>query len=90
MLSFKKIVPGEKKLSLMVFHGSNKLKTLMIFPSIFKGEHLKATKYVEVLEGKEISVKFTAPQPLQIDGETHLGITEYTAKAYADKAVATE
>ena len=74
----------------MVFHGSNKLKTLMIFPSIFKGEHIKATKHVEVLEGKEISVKFTAPQPLQIDGETHLGITEYTAKAYADKAVAAE
>ena len=76
----------EHKLSLMVFHGSCKLKTLMIFPSIFKGEHIKATKHVEVLEGKEISVKFTAPQPLQIDGETHLGITEYKASAYLPKA----
>jgi len=69
-----------KKLSLMVFHGSSKLKTLMIFPSIFKGEHVKNTKYVEVIEGREITVRFDSPTPLQIDGETHLGITEYTAK----------
>ena len=69
-----------KKLSLMVFHDSSKLKTLMIFPSIFKGEHIKSKKYVEVIEGREITVKFDAPTSLQIDGETHLSITEYTAK----------
>lgn len=69
-----------KKLSLMVFHDSSKLKTLMIFPSIFKGEHVKNTKYVEVIEGREITVRFDAPTSLQIDGETHLSITEYTAK----------
>ncbi len=69
-----------KKLSLMVFHGSSKLKTLIIFPSIFKGKHVKNTKYVEVIEGREITVKFDAPTPLQIDGETHLNISEYTAK----------
>lgn len=71
---------GSDKLSLMVFHGSNKLVTLMIFPNIFKGEHVKSTKYVTVLEGKEITVKFTEPRALQIDGETMLGVTSYTAK----------
>jgi diacylglycerol kinase family enzyme len=69
-----------KKLSLMIFHGSSKLKTLMIFPSIFKGEHVKSKKYVEIIEGNEITVRFDAPTPLQIDGETKLNITEYTAK----------
>ena len=69
----------EKKLSLMLFHGSGKLKTLMIFPSIFKGEHVKHTECVEVLEGRNITVKFDSPTPLQIDGETVLGVTEYTA-----------
>ena len=69
-----------KKLSLMVFHGSSKLKTLMIFPLIFKGEHVKNTKYVEVIEGNEITVKFDSPTPLQIDGETHVNINEYTAR----------
>ena len=34
------------KLSVMLFHGSGKLKTLLIFPSIFKGEHVKKTKNV--------------------------------------------
>lgn len=68
------------KLSVMVFHGSGKLKTLTIFPSIFKGEHVKKAKHVTVLEGNEITVRFDAPRALQIDGETVLGVTEYTAK----------
>jgi len=72
---------GEKKLSVMIFHDSSKLKTLMIFPSIFKGEHVKNVKYVTVLEGKDITVEFDEPRPLQIDGETILGVRSYTAKA---------
>lgn len=71
----------DKKLSCCLFHGSGKLKTLMIFPSLFKGEHVKHTKQVEVLSGKEITVKFDKPCALQIDGETILAVTEYTAKA---------
>ena len=69
------------EVSLMVFHGSGKLKTLMIFPSIFKGEHVKKEKHVTVFTGKEITVKFDEPRPLQIDGETILGVSEYTVKA---------
>ena len=72
---------AERKLSLMVFHGSGKIHTLMVFPSIFKGEHVKHEKIVTVLEGKEITVKFDQPTALQIDGETILGVTEYTARA---------
>ena len=68
-------------LSLMVFHGSSKMRTLMIFPSIFKGEHVKNTKYVTVMKGKEITVEFDRPTPLQIDGETLIGVTKYTAVA---------
>lgn len=71
---------AEGKLSLMVFHGSGKIHTLMVFPSIFKGEHIKHDKIITVLEGKDITVKFDQPSPLQIDGETILGVTEYTAK----------
>lgn len=67
------------EISVMVFHGSSKLKTLCIFPSIFKGEHVKSDKYVCVLRGKSITVKFDEPRPLQIDGETVKGVTECTA-----------
>lgn len=79
----------EGKLSVMVFHGSGKLKTLMIFPSIFKGEHVKKEKHVTILTGKEITVRFDRPTALQVDGETVLGVSEYTARAFAP-AVVTE
>ena len=69
-----------KKLSLMMFHGSGKLKTLMIFPSIFKGTHINHTDCVKVVEGNTITVKFDKPTALQVDGETILGVTEYTAR----------
>ncbi len=68
-------------LSLVVWHGSNKLKTLMVFPSIFKGEHVKEKKCVEVIEGREITVEFDKPCALQVDGETILGVKSYTARA---------
>lgn len=71
----------ERTLSTCIFHRSGKLKTLMIFPSLFKGEHIKKTKYVEVMSGKQITVKFAKPCALQIDGETILGVTEYTVKS---------
>ena len=69
----------DRKLSFMVFHRSGKLKTLSIFPSLFKGEHVKHTKFVKIIEGKDITVRFDRPTPLQIDGETVLGVTEYRA-----------
>ena len=72
------------KLSTMVFYGSGKLKTLMVFPSLFKGEHVKHTNHVAIYEGKEITVEYDRPTALQIDGETILGVTSYTALASAN------
>lgn len=71
---------AEGKLSLMVFYGGGRLRTLMAFPSIFKGEHIKYTNMVSVLSGREITVKFDRPTPLQVDGETILDVTSYTAR----------
>jgi hypothetical protein len=36
---------------------------------------------VDIYEGKEITVKFDHPCALQIDGETILGVTEYTVRS---------
>ncbi|MBQ9162154.1 MAG: diacylglycerol kinase family protein [Clostridia bacterium] len=71
----------DKRLSVMIFHGTGKLHTLMIFPSLFKGEHIKHKKHVKVLEGQSITVEFDSPRALQVDGETILGVTSYTARA---------
>lgn len=69
------------KLSLMLFHGAGRLRTLCVFPSIFKGKHVKHKNMVAVHTGHEITVEFDRPTPLQIDGETILDVTKYTAKA---------
>lgn len=71
----------KKTLSVMVFHGAGKFKTLAVFPSIFSGKHVKHDEMVEILTGHRITVEFDRPTPLQIDGETVLGVTSYTASA---------
>lgn len=69
----------DKTVSCMVFYGSGKLKSLAVFPSIFKGEHVKHKEMIEILTGHDIKVEFDQPTALQIDGETILGVTEYEA-----------
>lgn len=71
------------KLSICVMYGKGKLPTLIAFPKIFKGEHVKKENMVTVLEGSEITVEFDSPCALQIDGETFLNVTSYTAKRNA-------
>lgn len=68
----------DKKLSVVVWHGSGRLPTLMRFPKIFKGEHVKYTKMIEIKKGSNVTVKFDKPTALQIDGETVIGVTEYS------------
>ena len=80
--------PGQQRLgkkntlSLMIFYGTGKLRTLCIFPSIFKGKHIKHKNAVEIITGKDITVEFDRPTPLQIDGETIPNVTKYRAVAY--------
>lgn len=71
----------ERTISLVALFGSGKLKTLLVFPSLFKGEHVKHTEMVEIIKGHDITVRFDRPTALQIDGETVLNVTEYRAVA---------
>ena len=77
---------GNGKLSVMVYRSRSKLVALIVFPSLFKGEHIKHKKQVKVFSGSEITVEFDRPAPLQIDGETILNVTSYTAYAAPVKA----
>lgn len=67
-----------------VLYGSGKLKTLIVFPSIFKGEHVKHTEMFTPLSGNKITVRFDKPTAVQIDGETILGVTEYSVASRAE------
>ena len=72
---------GDGSLSCMVLYGASKLKILSIFPSIFKGEHVKHTDVISIFKGREVTVEFDKPCALQIDGETILDVTSYTARS---------
>lgn len=79
--------PGQDRssgeLSVCIFHGTGKLRTLMIFPGLFKGEHVKKKKKISVLSGKEIKVVYDQPRPLQIDGETIRNAISAEATVYS-------
>lgn len=68
---------GKGIVSSMLFYGKGKIKTLMAFPSIFSGEHIKKKGIVAINTGHDITVTFSRPTPLQIDGETIDGVTKY-------------
>ena len=72
---------AEGKVSVCVMHGSGKIKTLAVFPSIFKGGHVKHTEMVEILTGHDIEVRFDRSCALQIDGETIRNVTSYSVHA---------
>lgn len=68
----------EHVVSSCVVHDSSWLKTLVIFPKIFKGKHVSHTDIYEVKTGHEIRVEFDKPCALQIDGETYLDVKFYS------------
>lgn len=71
---------ADRTLTVVVAHGLSKLKILSLFPTIFKGTHIKYKRYIDVHTGHNISVKFDIPTAMQIDGETVTGVNEYTVK----------
>ena len=75
----------ERNLSFAVVTSKSRLRLLTVFPKIFKGNHVKYEKIFKLFCGKDITVEFDRPVALQIDGETVLGVTSYSAKSYALK-----
>ncbi len=71
---------GEGKVSTMVYFGKGRIKTLLVFPSIFEGKHIAHTDAVKVFVGRHVTVKFDTPTALQIDGETIRNVREYTVQ----------
>lgn len=69
-----------EQVSVALIYGSGKLKTLMIFPSIFKGELGKYPKHCVAMAGKHIVVEFDSPRAIQIDGETISGVSSYEVR----------
>ncbi len=68
------------KVSVIIWHDFGKVTALMAFPKIFTGEHVKKTKKVTVLTGKDITMTYSKPTDLQIDGESYHAVTSYSVK----------
>ena len=76
--------------SVVVFHDVGKLRALTIFPSIFRGEHIKYKKQMSIHTGNSIHVQFDTPAPLQIDGETIPNVKEYDVFSFVPADVSEE
>ena len=63
--------------SVGIIHHSGRIHTLLIFPSVAKGQHLKYKSLAAEHQGRHITVEFDRPVALQIDGETILNVTKY-------------
>ncbi len=57
--------------------GYHRIRTLLFFPKVIKGEHLSDTAHTALIKGHRIKVAFDRPTPLQIDGETVKNVSEY-------------
>ena len=68
------------KLTVVVFHMKSRLGALLRFPTIFSGTHVNYPKYVDVITGNNIKVKFSRPCAAQVDGETILNVHEYAVE----------
>ncbi len=78
-----KVAPEQERskgyLTFVTMFGKGKLGTLLMFPSLFKGTHLRYEKNTKAIKGKCIEVSFSTPTGLQIDGEVVEGVTSYKA-----------
>ena len=63
--------------SVMIYNGAGKIKTLLAFPGILKGTHIK-NKKVNIFKCNDVTVQFDRPTALQVDGETFLNVSEYS------------
>ena len=68
-------------LTFIIAHNLPAWKALIVFASIVIGKHFSFKKNVTVIEGKEFTVEFSQPTPIQIDGETVVGQSKYHAAA---------
>ncbi len=66
--------------SVVTLYKKSRLITLLRFPSLNKGEHVKKSDWVTVRRGRKVTVSFDEPCALQIDGDVVEDVTTYTVE----------
>ena len=84
-----KILPmarlDDQLLDICIVRDISNLKLLILFPSIFKGDHVKYEKHVEFHRGKKIKVQFEGRDLLNMDGELYQIENEVVEFSIPDK-----
>ena len=70
----------ENVVTSVTIYKKSRLITLMRFPSLNKGEHVKKHDWVTVKTGKKVTVSFEEPCALQIDGDVIENVLTYTVE----------
>ena len=76
------------KLSGIVVYHTGRLKTLLRFPQIFSGNHIRHKDMIDWKYCNEMTVTFDRPTAVQIDGETVVGVTTFTGRKKAREQAA--
>ncbi len=69
--------------TVVTLYKKSRLITLMRFPSLNKGEHVKKSDWVTVRRGKMVEVSFEKPCALQIDGDVIEDVLSYKVETGA-------
>lgn len=73
----------KNKLTFIVAHVKGRIRTLLALNSVNAGKAAKLKDIINFIETDEVTVRFSVPHALQIDGEVIENVTEY--KAYVVK-----
>lgn len=70
----------DHRVSAVCLFKRNRLLTLLNFPLLYTGGHVKKKGWTYVATGKKIDVSFTEPCALQVDGEVYKDVLHYSVE----------
>ncbi|MCR5329999.1 MAG: diacylglycerol kinase family protein [Lachnospiraceae bacterium] len=70
----------DRHVSTIVLFNCGPFRTMTVFPSFFKGTHLKYSNICKIFTGHDIHVSSDRPCAIQVDGETIGYCTEYRVR----------
>lgn len=66
-------------ITMACLHTACRIRGLMIFASVFKGNHVKVKNRVDIIQGRRIEVTYDKPTSVQVDGETFRNVKHIIA-----------
>ena len=72
----------DKLLYIGIIHTITRRKLFWIFPSIYKGKHIRYKNYVTILNGYNIDIKCNSKWYLQIDGDEISNLNTFQVKTF--------